>query len=131
MISGDTAKSENLEVAANGADLLIHEALSERMLSALVESFKAARIGRTAKLAGQVTTYHTTTIQTAEIAEAAGVPVLGLTHLIPPPDDKRGKRDFLRGMRKVYGGKIVLGEDGTHFALPAKSDEIRIDRWLD
>ncbi len=64
VISGDTAPCEMVEAAANGADLLIHEA-----------TFADEDAARATE------TMHSTARQAAEIAKAAGVAMLALTHI--------------------------------------------------
>jgi ribonuclease Z len=124
VISGDTAPSPELEAQARGADLLVHEALAAHIIGAAERASAAAGLARRARIAHDIPGYHTTPAQAAEIAGRAGVRVLALTHLVPPPDNRLLRRLFLRGA-DAGGAELVLGEDGMHFTLPPGSQEIR------
>jgi len=119
VISGDTAKSDNLARHATGADLLIHEALAAHMIGRLSDTLRQRGVERLAKLTADIVDYHATPVEAAQIAAAAKVKMLVLTHLVPAPANALLRRVFLQGVAEVWDGEVVLGEDGMHFRLPA------------
>jgi len=124
VISGDTAKSASLIKNAKGADLLVHEALAAHLIEQLIPRLKALHQDRLAKLANDVTQYHATPVQAAESAKEAGVRMLVLTHLVPPPTNFVIRRQFLKGVSDAWAAKVVLGRAGMEFTLPKGSTEI-------
>jgi ribonuclease Z len=125
VVSGDTLPSANLAAHARGADLLLHEALAAHLVEAAREALSAAGNERRARIAHDIQGYHTTPVQAAETAKQAGVSLLVLHHLVPPPPNAFVRRLFLRGVAEAWDGEVVLGEDGMHFALPPGSDTIQ------
>ena len=97
VISGDTAYSEKLQEMATGADILLHEYISEEGLLRNSEEFQAYHKSS-----------HTTTTDLGRLAAAAqpGLLVLyhGLHYGMP-------ERDALDEVRAVYDGEIVLADD--------------------
>jgi ribonuclease Z len=125
VLSGDTAPTDNLTAAARGADLLVHEALAAPLVEAAHVAAAEAGLERRARIAHDIQGYHTTPVQAAGIAKRAGVRLLVLNHLVPPPDNALLRRLFLRGVSDAWDGEVLLGEDGMHFALPPGSEVIR------
>ncbi|MGX7953042.1 MBL fold metallo-hydrolase [Tsuneonella sp. HG249] len=125
VISGDTAQSASLERAANGADLLVHEALQPRMVGSLTRSLDTAGRKRTAQITRDILNYHATPEQAAESADRAGVDRLVLTHLVPPMPSSLFYPAFLGDAADRFDGGITVGEDGMIFVLPAGSHDIR------
>ena len=97
VISGDTAYSEKLREMATGADILLHEYISEEGLLRNSEAFQAYHKSS-----------HTTTTDLGRLAAAAqpGLLVLyhGLHYGMP-------ERDALDEVRAVYDGEVVLADD--------------------
>ena len=124
VVSGDTAKSENLERHAQGADLLVHEALAAHLLQRVRPALLDAGLARRAKIMDDVQEYHATPVEAAETAAGAEVDMLVLTHLVPAPPNAIAESLFLQGVDEVWNGEVVLGEDGMHFSLPAGGSEI-------
>jgi ribonuclease Z len=119
-ISGDTRKSASMIEHAKGVDILFHEALQTELI--LRGSRVAKRLGRDrfAQLAEDITNYHTTPVEAAEVARDAGAAQLVFTHLVPGPNNFVTRRLFLAGVSDVFKGKVVIAEDGMRFALPPR-----------
>lgn len=58
VVSGDTVVTDGLEAAARGADLLLHDVLSLRMVATLQAAAGEAGASRQAGIFGDITTYH-------------------------------------------------------------------------
>jgi len=127
VISGDTRKSANLVRHAKDATLLVHEALAARMIAPVTEYARAHGLTRWAKLTSDVVTYHTTPVEAAEVAKAANVRMLALTHIVPPLTNFVARRIFLRGVSDAWSGPIELGKDGMHFTLSPSRDTVAVD----
>lgn len=117
VVSGDTAKSDNLAKHAAGADLLIHDVLAKNVLEMAAGNFEKQGDARRAKLARDITTYHANPLEVAEIAAKAKVETLIFTHLVPAPNNPLIEQAFTRGVSDVFKGQVVLGKDGLRFDL--------------
>ncbi|MFN7930277.1 MAG: MBL fold metallo-hydrolase [Blastocatellia bacterium] len=117
VVSGDTAKSENLAKHATGADLLIHDVLAKNVLEMAAGNFEKQGDARRAKLARDITSYHANPLEVAEIAAKAKVETLIFTHLVPAPNNPLIEQAFTRGVSEVFKGTVVLGKDGLRFDL--------------
>ncbi|NDL56501.1 MBL fold metallo-hydrolase [Phytoactinopolyspora mesophila] len=104
VVSGDTAPTDNTVRIADGAELLLHEALdmdwAERIYAAsptaehqaVLEHHRAA---------------HTTPAQAAAIAEKAGVRTLALHHLVPHSTP----RPAWEQMAESFSGRVMAPDD--------------------
>jgi ribonuclease Z len=126
VVSGDTAKSKNLIAAAHGADVLIHEAQANHMIAMIGDAAKAAGRDRVAKIMADIPSYHTTPVEAAEAANEAGVRLLVMYHLNPPPPNRVAQQVFLRGVGDVRPSGWMLGDDGTIVELPADSTAVDV-----
>ena len=118
VISGDTAYSKSLIEASDGADVLVHEAQADHIVQKMQAGAAQAGQATTAKILEDIQTYHTTPVEAARAANEAGVDMLALTHLTPPPDNPMMKKIFLRGVSAVRSDGVVLAEDGMLMELP-------------
>ena len=113
VFSGDTARLEALEAFARGADLLIHEAMLESALPALM-----ARVGNgSEKLMEHWLRAHTFAHDAAITARNAEVKRLALSHLIPSDDPDYGPKDWQDACIGDYGGELIVGYDGVRIEL--------------
>ena len=113
VFSGDTARLEALEDFARGADLLIHEAMLDSALPALM-----ARIGNgSEKLMEHWLRAHTFAHDAATTAAKAGAKRLALSHLIPSDDPDYGPKDWEEACAGRYEGELIVGHDGVRIEL--------------
>ena len=125
VISGDTKPWPPLAVASKGADVLIHEAQSNAMMRQISGMLANGGQPRTASILADTVTYHTEPKEAADIARAAGVKALVLSHLTQAGLPLFNAEAFTRGIED--GGKIDwrLARDGMTIELPAGSEEVK------
>jgi ribonuclease BN (tRNA processing enzyme) len=113
VFSGDTAPIEALEGFARGADLLVHEAMLESALPALM-----ARVGNgSEKLMAHWLRSHSFAHDAAKTATKAGVKHLALSHLIPSDDPDYGAKDWRDAVASDWNGPLTIGYDGVRIDL--------------
>ena len=106
VLTGDTVPSETTRAMAHGADLLVHEATF-----ATEEADRAAETG------------HSTARGAAELAAAAEVVMLALTHVSPryPPDELRAEA------REVFEATIVPRDfDRVEIPFPERGTPVHV-----
>jgi len=106
VISGDTAPSDNLIKLAQGADVLVHEALYVPGVDRLV-----ARVPNAAALKQSIMSHHTTAEDAGRVAKAAGVKMLVLSHLVPADDPAITDQMWIDAARVHFQGPVVVGKD--------------------
>jgi ribonuclease Z len=119
VISGDTVPTIALECEAKGADLLVMEALSARLVAELEAAAARAQRPGVAKIMDDIQNYHTTPEDAAEVAQRAGVDALALTHLVPPLPSALFDGLFLGEARAGFAGPVWVMRDGDLVSLPA------------
>lgn len=125
VISGDTAASPRLEAAARGADLLVHEGLSPKLVALQGRSADKGGKANLSHILHDIPSYHATPEEVAGIAQRAGVRYLLFTHVIPPLPIRALEGPWLGKAGKIYAGDIRVGRDGDTISLPAGSTAIR------
>lgn len=106
VISGDTALSKNLIALAQGADVLVHEALWVPAVDGIV-----ATVPNATTLKKHIIDSHTSAEDCGRVAAAAGVKTLVLSHLVPPDDPAITDQMWIDAAKKHFSGQIVVGKD--------------------
>lgn len=128
VLSGDTTRSDAVQRAAAGADLLVHEALSLPMLAVLREAARAQGRDNLATIFHDITDYHSTPEQAAATARDAQVRYLVLNHIVPPLPTTAMEKAFLGDAPSIYGGALRVGRDGDLLSLPVGTTAITLRR---
>jgi ribonuclease BN (tRNA processing enzyme) len=106
VISGDTALSDNLIKLAQGTDVLVHEAMYLPAVDRLV-----ARVPTATTLKKHLIASHTSAEDAGRVAQAAGVKMLVLSHLIPADDPAITDQMWIDAARVHFRGPVVVGKD--------------------
>ena len=113
VFSGDTAHNPELAEFAQGADLLVHEAMLAEGLAPLL-----ARIGNgDGRLMAHWLRGHTLAQDAAAVARAAGARALALNHLIPSDDPAFGPAVWAECLAPYWDGPLHIGTDGLRITL--------------
>lgn len=106
VISGDTARSDDLIALAQGADVLVHEVF----YPPAIERMAAMDAQRARTLTEHIVACHTSVDEVGEVAAAAGVGTLVLSHFVPGgtsvPDDVWASR-----AKQTFDGQVIVGRD--------------------
>ena len=117
VLSGDCSYDERLVSFAQGADILVHEAMQKDFIKRGSDLMKEMGNDRNAKILSDVLDYHATPQEAATVAQQAGVKKLILSHLAPVPENPISRRFFKRGLGDIYNGPIVLADDGDEHLI--------------
>ena len=117
VFSGDTAKSPVVEAFAKGSDVLVHEALSTPLVMMISSVAGEQNKPRIVKIAHDILDYHTSPVQAAEIAQAAQVPYLLFSHIVPQLPVANLKKRFVEGVADAYSGEFSIAQDGTFVSI--------------
>ena len=128
LISGDTAKSANIEKFAKGVDLLVHEALAPNLVAMMNAAARKNGNAVLAKVTEDIPDYHASPVEAAETARDADVGHLLYYHVVPPLLIPGQEILFLDGAEDIFSDYTV-GVDGTSFSLPANSKGIIQDDY--
>ena len=118
VVSGDTSLTPVLVRVAQGADLLIHDALSRELLRLAEDAARKAGLTARAKIFSDLPDYHASPQEAADAAREAGVGALVLTHIVPPLPLKALEGPFLGDAAQRFTGPLWLARDGDLYSVP-------------
>lgn len=108
VISGDTSVCAEVEAAASGAQVLVHEAFCRRAIP-------EGSLSTPDSLAA----YHSDTVALGAMARRLDVDTLILTHLIPPIANENVRDAFIDDVRDAgFDGRLIVADDLTRVSLP-------------
>jgi ribonuclease Z len=115
-ITGDTAFTPKLAVAAKGSDLLVSELLSPRIVATLANSAQKAGMANRAKIFDDIQNYHISPELAADVATSADVGMLAFTHIVPSVP-KLLEFALLGEAGTRYDGPISVMHDGDVISI--------------
>jgi ribonuclease BN (tRNA processing enzyme) len=107
VISGDTTPSDNLIKLAQGADVLVHEAL---FVPSITDEF-VAHVPNATTLKQSIMSHHTSVENAGLVAQKAGVKTLVLSHLIPADNSAITDKMWIDAARVHFKGPVIVGRD--------------------
>jgi len=123
VISGDSNVTADTLKIAEGADLILHDALSIATVTALSEAMSATGQPRRSKIMADVMDYHASTESLIDLGEKSDVGMVSFYHLVPAPPNSLVEDIFLRGTPDNY----LLAKDLMWFELPIDGADIIVN----
>lgn len=123
VISGDSNVTAETQRIVEGADLLLHDALSVPTVSRLSDALGAVGRSRTSKIVEDVLDYHASTESLIALGNSSDVGMVAFYHLVPVPANPIIAEVFMRETPNNF----VLTTDLMGFELPIGSDEIIVN----
>jgi ribonuclease BN (tRNA processing enzyme) len=121
VFTGDTGPSEAVMQLARDADLLVSEVIDLDATLRVTERLAAhLSAEQRASLMAHLAQDHLTPEQVGELAKAARVKQLVLSHLAPGLDSESSTDGYSAGVRRSYHGPVTVAEDLMVFTLSAK-----------
>ncbi|MDG1034197.1 MAG: MBL fold metallo-hydrolase [Luminiphilus sp.] len=124
VISGDSNVTAETQRIVEGADLLLHDALSVPTVSRLSDALGAVGRSRTSKIVEDVLDYHASTESLIALGNSSDVGMVAFYHLVPVPANPIIAEVFMRETPNNF----VLTTDLMGFELPIGSDEIIVNK---
>jgi len=111
-ISGDTNYSKNLVELIRGVDVFVCEVMDQATRDRWLEQLKQdPRAGDKPSITRHIAETHSTPQDVGRMATEAGVKLVVLNHQITSPGTVSPLTTLIEGVRKVYSGEVIVGED--------------------
>lgn len=123
VISGDSLVTDKIIEISNGADVVLHDAMSLQLVRGAEGMARTTGNTRLATVLHDIQDYHATTKDLERLRSEAEIGQLALYHLVPAPRNAMALRAFSNDIPE----SALLTEDGMVISLPAGSKEIGID----
>lgn len=122
--SGDTGPSQNLVRLAKDADLLVSEVMD---LNAIRRSLEAEGLPQSVfeGVMAHLKASHLIPADVGEIAAAAHVGSVVLTHLVPGVDGDPNTLGYVAGLARTYRGSVIVASDLQRFTVQPTPKEGR------
>jgi ribonuclease Z len=123
VISGDSLVTDKIVEIADGADVVLHDAMALQLVQGAETMARNIGNTRVATVLHDIQDYHATTSDLQRLVDEADIGQLALYHLVPAPRNAMAVAAFIRG---VPEGAIIT-EDGMVISLPVDSEEIAVE----
>lgn len=123
VISGDSLVTDKIVEISNGADVVLHDAMSLQLVRGAAGMARTTGNTRLATVLQDIQDYHATTDDLNRLSSEAEIGQLALYHLVPAPRNAMALRAFSNDIPEG----ALLTEDSMVISLPAGSEEIGID----
>ena len=123
VVSGDSNVSGHTMSIIDGADLLLHDALSVPITSTLSKALGTAGQSRQSRIVSDVLDYHASAESLIALGKNSNVDMVAFYHLVPVPPTSLLKSVFMRGAPDNF----LLTEDLMWFELPIGGDDINVN----
>ena len=123
VISGDSLVTDKIVNIADGADVVLHDAMALQLVQGAEAMSRGAGNTRIATVLHDIQDYHATSADLARLAAEATIGQLALYHLVPAPRNAMAIAAF---NGDLPDGALIT-EDGMVISLPVGSKEITVD----
>jgi ribonuclease Z len=118
-ISGDTIYTEGLRNMSEGVDVLVSEVINKSYVEQAECALRRLGDDDNATILKDIRSYHIDVEELAKLAEDADVDTLVLTHQVPLlDDDAQIGLVFRAPIEAIYGGELIVANDGTSVTVP-------------